>query len=522
MVDTYQDFVQFPTAVQQAKRAGFVQTIFLLGFLALTGTFAFLLVMSKGNPSLIAWLVFVTCLILILYRPHYGIYLSIFFSLAGDALIMNWYPFTKNLSSQESILYLNDAVIVSPLEIFLLLTLISWLGRGLAEHKITFFKSELFWPALTFAFFIVFGLVYGIGTGGNVNIGLWEARPIFYMPVMLILVNNLVSHRAQFNAIFGIILLAIFAESLVGAYQYFFVLNQDLSLIESLTEHSAAIHINAVIVYWISLWLFKGGAPSKRMIIPVLLPTILLTYIAAQRRAALLSLVIALALMVVILYMERRKVFWFIIPPAVVAGLVYTAVFWNSSSALGMPAQAIKSVIAQNQASEKDQSSNIYRKLENINTHFTIKQAPLTGVGFGQKIFFIVPLPDISFFIWWEYITHNSVLWIWAKTGIGGFISMLVLIGTSLFVGTRALQRMPTGDLKAIALTSTLYLIMHFIYAYVDMSWDNQSMVLVGVMMGISSSLEQVVAHPVDPQKKRYAWQPDPQPEPDLLPLTVR
>jgi O-antigen ligase len=313
--------------------------------------------------------------------------------------------------------------------------------------------------------------------------------------------------------------LAIFVESLVGTFIYFFGINRDLTLVESLTEHSAAIHINAVLVLCFSAWLYKGGSPTKRLLIPIMLPTILLTYVAAQRRAAFLTIIIALVLMVVILFLERRIIFWVLVPPAAVLGLVYLAVFWNSSGALGLPAQAIKSIVAQDQANAKDQSSNLYRQLENVNAHYTISQAPLTGVGFGQKLQIIVPLPDISFFVWWEYITHNSIIWIWVKTGIGGFVSMLVLIGLSIMVGMRALQRMPTGDLKTVALTSTLFLIMHFIYAYVDISWDNQSMLLVGAMMGISSCLERVVALDRNIQRKRYPWQADPQPEPGLRPL---
>jgi hypothetical protein len=521
MIDTYQDHLKFPTAPQLAQRTQLIQRVFLLGLAGLTGVFSLYLVFFGVNPALIAWLIYLAGAALIFYRPHYGLYLVLFFTLAGDALLVYWYPFTKNLSSAESLMYLHDSAIISPLEIYLLLIFVSWLGRGLAEHKINFYKSQLFWPALAFTFFIMFGLLYGIGRGGSLNIGLWEARPIFYISAMLILTNNLIIRRQQVSHLVWTIVLAIFVEGLIGTYIYFFGINRNLTLVESLTEHSAAIHINAILILWMTAWLYKGGSTTKRLLIPLMLPAILLTYLAAQRRAAFLTIIIALVLMVFILFLERRIIFWLIVPPATLLGVAYLAAFWNSSGALGLPAQAIKSIVAEDQATAKDQSSNLYRQLENVNAHYTISQAPLTGVGFGQKLQFIVPLPDISFFLWWEYITHNSIIWIWIKTGVGGFASMILLIGLSIIVGMRALQRMPTGDLKTIALTSTLFLIMHFIYAYVDISWDNQSMVLVGAMMGLSSCLEHVVALDIPIQRKRYPWQKDPQPESGLRPRPV-
>jgi hypothetical protein len=151
--------------------------------------------------------------------------------------------------------------------------------------------------------------------------------------------------------------------------------------------------------------------------------------------------------------------------------------------------------------------SNAYRIIENINTTFTIKQRPLTGIGFGNKFYIIAPLPDISFFTWWEYITHNSIMWIWMQAGVGAFISLLFLIGMSVIVGVRTLWRMPGGDLSAFALTATLYVVMHFIYAYVDISWEAQSMIYVGTMMGLINNFERIAMRPVLSTPKRWPWQ---------------
>ena len=128
-------------------------------------------------------------------------------------------------------------------------------------------------------------------------------------------------------------------------------------------------------------------------------------------------------------------------------------------------------------------------------------------------------MPDISFFEWWEYFPHNSIMWIWLKMGVGGFFAMIFLVGYAIMTGVRAAWRMPGGDLSASALTATLYLIMHFIFAYADISWDAQSMLYVGMMMGIIGSIEHVTSKPVAIPPKRWYWQKDPEPIASLQPI---
>ncbi len=90
--------------------------------------------------------------------------------------------------------------------------------------------------------------------------------------------------------------------------------------------------------------------------------------------------------------------------------------------------QAVKTVIAPGQLSLEDQSSDLYRQIEAYDIWYTIRSNELFGVGFGQQFLRPWQLPDISFFVFWEYMPHNSILWIWMKMGIGGFMAMLYLI----------------------------------------------------------------------------------------------
>jgi hypothetical protein len=68
---------------------------------------------------------------------------------------------------------------------------------------------------------------------------------------------------------------------------------------------------------------------------------------------------------------------------------------------------------------------------------------------------------------------------------------------------------MPYGPLRGVALTATLYVFMHFTYAYADMSWDGISMTFIGTMMGLINSMEVIAARPLPVQIKRWPWVPD-------------
>ena len=80
------------------------------------------------------------------------------------------------------------------------------------------------------------------------------------------------------------------------------------------------------------------------------------------------------------------------------------------------------------------------------------------------------------------------------KSGLLGFMTLLTMMGFSLMRGGRMVWRVQDNDLQAIAFTVTAYLFMHYMYAYVDMSWDAQSMLFVGTALGLIDCLERIDA----------------------------
>jgi len=434
------------------------------------------------SPVAMAWLIFFVGVILIILQPRYGLYLILFFSLLGDSFLMPWYPFVKNFSSSESIFYVQDTLIFSPAEAYLVLVLLSWGLRLWPVRRLPCHGGALGLPFGMFSLSLAVGIGYGIFRGGNLNIALWEVRPIFYFPLVYLLTVNLITERVHISTLVWSVILALGLKGLIGVHYFLIVRGGDLGGLEAITDHAAAVHMNSLFVMALNFWIFRGTSSIKKLGLLVLLPGVALTYLATQRRAAFVGLALAFGLIAIVLYRENRRLFWTLVPPLTILALLYLGAFWNNSGLLGMPARGIRSVFFAEQNS-KDYTSNMARVVENINTNFTIHRAPL-GVGFGNPFLIVATMPDISFFIWWQYITHNSVLWIWMQTGVIGFFSLMFLIESIILLGIRVSGTVSDGELKAIALTWLLYVIMHFVYAYVDMSWDSQSMLYLGSAAG--------------------------------------
>lgn len=481
---------EWATVAYQLHRTDQYRRLWLLGLLGAAALTALVMTQIGPTPLPIGGIAFLATVGLFFYQPRWGLYFIIFFSLIGDTVLLYRYPFVKNLSSRESLLYVHDALIFSPLEMYLGIVAVAWLAKAAYQRRLSLHMSPLVWPTAFFTFFLVTGVLWGLGTGGNVNIALWEARAIFYLPVLLVLTNQLIENKRQVSHLLWVILSAVFVEGVVGVLVFLFRYRASLEGVQAITEHSAAIHMNALFIFVLASWLFNASL-SKRLIPLLMVPAVALTYIATQRRAAFASIGVMVGMMGLVLYRRNRRLFWLLIPPLTVLFVLYLVIFWNSGSSLAAGAQLVKSIIAPD-AGSHDESSNLYRDLENINVGYTIHASPLMGVGFGQKFHIIVPMPDISFFVWWEYIVHNSVFWIWMKSGLFGFLSMLTLMGFSLMRGGSLVRRLVDGELQTIAFTITAYLFMHYMYAYVDMSWDIQSMLFVGTAFGLIDAIERI------------------------------
>lgn len=427
---------------------------------------------------LVAWVV----------RPIVALHLTVFFVLVSDSVTAAWYPMAKNFSSRESLLYLSDRLTFSPLDVTLAFATACLLVRRVAT-QVPLVKDPLLRPVLVFTGFVVLGLLYGMARGGDRRIAVFEVRPLLYLPMVYVVAANLCRSAGQYRRLLWTAMGAVLSNTLLSLIYYSGLSHGRQTSLESLGEHGSAVGMNTLFILFIGTCLLRGSSTKSRCVLILMTLPVGWVYFLSNRRAAVVGLLAGLALLSVILFWRQPRTFWRIVPVVAVLVAAYVAAFWNSKSSAAFPAQAIKSVISPNSLSARDQSSDLYRQIENNDLNFTIRQTKLTGVGFGRPFYQPYPLPDLSsFFEFHAYIPHNSVLWIWLQTGFAGFVAMMYLLGRGLMVGASKIRRLGDSEDVMVVATAALFIAMYSVFAYVDIAWDARNMVFLGVALALCAN----------------------------------
>ena len=259
--------------------------------------------------------------------------------------------------------------------------------------------------------------------------------------------------------------------------------------------------LDIVFVFVLGLIVFRGSRWKKWALVPLLVPMII-SFVLSQRRAGMVALFAGIVVMFAVLFMRDRRRFWHIAPVFTFVALLLVIGTWGASGGLGLPANAVKTVLFPGQLQDADQSSNLYRELEAYNLWFTIRESPLTGFGFGQPFIVVRPMPDISFFEYWQYLPHNSVLWVWIKTGFLGFVSMLFLFARGIQRGAQTAMRTAKRDDLAMVVAGTAYLVMFLVFAYVDIGWSIRPAVMLALCFALCADFGELEDPVVAPDQR--------------------
>ena len=452
--------------------------------IAITVLIATIAARTFPTPFSFAFVLFVGLMVLSVVRPAIALYFIVFFAVLGDFLTSPWYPFTTTLSSRQSILFISNGLSFYPLELCLIAMVFGWILQMAAKRTWALHKGPLFRPILVFTAFMLFGFAHGMASGGDRTAGLWELRWVMILPVLYLLLTNLFERRDQYVRLWAFVMVAVFINGIIAVLNYQSLTAADREGMESFISHGATLSMNAMLVLLLGAWMFRKSSWAWRACLPFALVPVTYMYLLSQRRAAFVALIAGLGVVAVVLLWTKPRVFWKLIPVVVVVGAVYCAAFWHDeTSTAGFPAQAIKSVIAPNDVSERNRGSDLYRIIEKQDIQATIRSSPILGIGFGRPFLRPYPLPQIAPFLLEPYMPHNAILWIWMKAGIGGFIAMLYLFGATMYSGARAVLRAGRGDYAATLLTAVAFVIMYGVFAYVDIAWDPQNMVLLALAM---------------------------------------
>jgi O-antigen ligase len=222
----------------------------------------------------------------------------------------------------------------------------------------------------------------------------------------------------------------------------------------------------------------------------LMVPVTTFTLLATERRAGYIAIMVGFLAYALIFLMTHRKAFFTFVIPVVLAGIVYLPIFWNNTSMLGQPARAVRSLISPD---PRDASSNLYRDLELINVRATIKANGLLGVGFGKPFYFVVPLPDLSWWPFWQYEPHHNVLWVWLKMGAIGFIIFFTLMGTALARCAHIVRNFTQPEHRVFAMFALAAIVTTLVFGYVDLAFvSGRVTVFLGTILGTLAVLHQI------------------------------
>lgn len=320
------------------------------------------------------------------------------------------------------------------IELCLIACVLCWFARGqLARRHYPFIQGRLNAPIIAFGAAITLGVLWAMRQpGDNLVYALFEVRDFGILICVYFLIGMLVRDERDLSTLVWCVLIACMVLALENIYRFFFILTpatmSDLSY-----DHNDSLILAFGVVLSAALLAF-GGTRRQRRFACLLIPITIVCMGVMQRRAAFAILPIGLIGLAIIFYRLRPKQFWRVVPALTLVLGLYTAAFWNNQGVFGQPVRAFRSQISPD---PRDAASNLYRVIEHLDIVMNIQSSPVMGLGFGQKYTFYYPLPDLSFWQFWHYTSHNAVIWVWMDGGVPAFFTFFWLLGSGAYQGAQ-------------------------------------------------------------------------------------
>ena len=394
-------------------------------------------------------------------------------------------PFFQSLNASAGL----GGLYASPLEFFLVLMLAVWLIKGFATRTLALPRSWMSLSLATFAVLVALGWVRGILGGGSVQDSLLELRPWLYLVIAFVVTSQLITTDRQLWTLLAVLAGGIGVKGIQGVV----TLLTHSARPQAILAHEESFFFGLFLAVLAGLWIIpiKG---RLRTFMTVLAPFVLVADIANQRRTAwaiAAAVLIAVFVLCFAAFPERRRhIAGFAFIGCVLAG-GYWVGFSNDPGLLGQPARAVLSQIA---PSSRDQQSNQYRTVENVNLGVAIRQSMPFGTGFGHLIPQTVPNVDISnidSFI--NYLPHNGVLYIWLRLGLAGIVAFWLMVGLAIMTAINTFRH-PQGQIGVlISLTMLVALVAYVTQGFYDMGlyWFRIAIV-VGCLAGALEAVRRI------------------------------
>ncbi len=455
----------------------------LFGLAAIAAALAGLV--AGAQPVLLVLPVLLIVPVIVWRRPHY----AVIFLLATATTIENFSysvgthkgAFTSNIPWWRTFTH---GMILFPVEFFLLLVVFVWILKAGLDGTFGLPKSPVFTCLKVFWALLLIGVGIGLSRGAHLKFDLWEVRSWIYLSVAYMFAAVFLKTRRALDAILWTFVLGSGFKGLQGTYIFFSYAKAMDPRPEAILGHEEAFFFGVFITITAALWLYNRKG-RLRTVATSLLPFVVIADLANARRTAWFILAMSILTMFVIALKalpHRRK---FVRRALIVIGVgsaVYLPVYWNHDGTLAQPARAIHSQIS---PSQRDESSDLYRQLENYNLINNIKGSGPLGKGFGIQIDYgqgITNISDIDPMI--AFIPHNGLLWIWMRIGMQGEIAFWCLIAAAIVRSCR-LAMSSDPQLSMFGTVVACSIVGYVIDGYEDMGFaEFRIAVAIGCLLG--------------------------------------
>lgn len=488
-------------SISRSPRPGLFRGLLLVGGATAMAIFAGIVLGVASNYPVLVWGILVPMVVhpFLWLRPTWAVYGLVIGATIFESFGLNYpdsltdrLPFFKSFNSMGSPIPFP----VTPAELLIFAGLLMVILQRMANRERPLATGPLFWAIGVYSLAVLIGFFHGIGTGGALRPAIWEIRPLMYLLPAYLLAFNLMRTHKQINLVFWLFLGAVAFKGILGSWRYLVTLGGDLARIEGITSHNSllaheeSLFFALFFVFIIVMWLVRSGGNQLRFAV-ALSPPVLLAFLANQRRVGTLALLVGALVVCLLAYhlvQHRQKLVRSLALVAAATVPIYVALQGSGGTLLAEPARAIASIYSPD---ERDLSSNLYRSVETGNLQRNILASPLLGHGYGKPIIWYEPLPDLSdLFIFWEYIPHNTLLWVWMRTGFLGFVVFWFMIGRFLVEALMVARSQRSPYIQGIAIWSVAATLGWLAMGALDQGLvDFRSTILLGVVMGLVSRL---------------------------------
>ena len=450
------------------------------------------MVASDGEPLVVAPLLGGFAVVVIFARPIVGVYMLLGaallleqFEITGVAPLTAQTHFFENLSTYSFI-----PIRLSLSDLLALTTVASWGARQVIGTNEPVRFGPLGWAIAAYGSAFVFGAAIGAARGGSWDpiIALAEARGAVYLCLLYFLTANLVRDRRTLLVLLWEFVVIVGVKAVQGITNYIEASGAAYGL-EAVTSHEDVVFFDVAIGLVLVMTTLRVRTPLFYVLLG-LLPITVVTEMLTQRRAGFAVLAVMLMVVTFMSVVERPRATLIVLIAALALSTVYAGAFWNSQSRLAEPLRVVRGIIDPGAVSWRDQSSDAWRETENSNISYTMRQLPLTGVGLGQQYLFDREPPPLTSFVYWRYIAHNALLWVWLKAGPYAAFVFWFLVGTALMRGLRLYRKLEDPFLRASAAFPVLLIVSQVVFSSVDLGLTyNRTMTTLGVALGLTATL---------------------------------